>query len=1074
MTIFGEAAFTVSTLDDFTDPLERAIKLVQKLGTESDQANRHLQQLGEGRELGSSAAMDKLIEKFGSIVDLSNKSEVAAKKWGESITGATKEAMQGILDFLELSKDQVAILEHINQLQEDAAGGSGRALPAGPAGPAGRSFEELDLSSASHSFEELDDSASKASKFIQDLIKQINDLDKKLGELRSAARTGNLLPGGQDELKRLDAERQSAEKLLVKVEPLSALFGGPLPASAEKTRKAVSGVLAAMGEFNVRVQNGIQPVGKLAADLTKLAAAQEATARATGDRKIIDPDEAELAVAELEKVIASIAKLEAQLKRGGSSDVLTKQLDTLRTKALNLFKSLGQEVPNTQEGLDDLFKSFGRGGKELSGFDKFLEPINDKLETFGLNVSGISVLLGAGFAGGLTGIIKIGAQAVQALSKLAAAERELARQTTLTFGPSAVAEIEGFAETVAHNFGDSANELQGLENEFGVFGKRLGLLTGELGNFAQGLTQLADLARNVVPGLENISDAQNLIQAAIGGDIQAFRQLGFTTAEINKAAQDQFGLTFDKLDEVQRITLLLTDGMEKLGAAAENVKIDPKKLIVNETIEDLKDALGGVFNFFRDGIVIAIVTLNVAVANATNIIIHTVNAAIHAVNATIDAINAIPVLPDLPNIPTIPTIDTAELFHINEYFDALEGGTKVIKDQTAAVDDLDAAHKRLARDTFLASTENQQQAADAFLNLARAEEDATIRTKESLVARQRAYEDNAKRERDVRFQNQKQVEDANRRLNEAEIQLQRAREDRTQKIHDFTVEHNRKTFDLNRDHARKLEDFVLKEDELQKQQVRNSFDAQEALFEARFKGDEFAEKAASSNLARQRKDAQDAEKDLAREKKRELEDFQLDKSREREDRINELGKLEVETNRQIFDSHARVTEALVERQRATEESINRLQDLEIENTRAIFDAQKNVDNVAREAKRSVDDASKAVDRLALSFHMTTAELKELLNQIEILKNAFPEFDINTFRPAPAPPQFAASGAHAGRGSPFVVGEKGPELFVPDENGTIVPNGFGNGSQVNVTINEANDPEVTLFMIESRVAQGINQ
>lgn len=43
----------------------------------------------------------------------------------------------------------------------------------------------------------------------------------------------------------------------------------------------------------------------------------------------------------------------------------------------------------------------------------------------------------------------------------------------------------------------------------------------------------------------------------------------------------------------------------------------------------------------------------------------------------------------------------------------------------------------------------------------------------------------------------------------------------------------------------------------------------------------------------------------------------------------------------------------------------------------------------------------------------------------------------------------ASGGPVSSGSPYIVGEKGPELFVPSSSGTIIPNGAGGGVVVNV-------------------------
>jgi phage-related protein len=56
--------------------------------------------------------------------------------------------------------------------------------------------------------------------------------------------------------------------------------------------------------------------------------------------------------------------------------------------------------------------------------------------------------------------------------------------------------------------------------------------------------------------------------------------------------------------------------------------------------------------------------------------------------------------------------------------------------------------------------------------------------------------------------------------------------------------------------------------------------------------------------------------------------------------------------------------------------------------------------------------------------------------------------------------FRANGGSVNAGTPYVVGEKGAELFVPSSNGTIVPNGAMGGSTINITVNGAIDAEGT--------------
>jgi hypothetical protein len=58
----------------------------------------------------------------------------------------------------------------------------------------------------------------------------------------------------------------------------------------------------------------------------------------------------------------------------------------------------------------------------------------------------------------------------------------------------------------------------------------------------------------------------------------------------------------------------------------------------------------------------------------------------------------------------------------------------------------------------------------------------------------------------------------------------------------------------------------------------------------------------------------------------------------------------------------------------------------------------------------------------------------------------------------------AMGGPVSAGTAYMVGEQGPELFVPRGSGTIVPNGASGGSTINLTVNGAIDPISTARQI----------
>ena len=77
-------------------------------------------------------------------------------------------------------------------------------------------------------------------------------------------------------------------------------------------------------------------------------------------------------------------------------------------------------------------------------------------------------------------------------------------------------------------------------------------------------------------------------------------------------------------------------------------------------------------------------------------------------------------------------------------------------------------------------------------------------------------------------------------------------------------------------------------------------------------------------------------------------------------------------------------------------------------------------------------------------------------------------------PVPALPGKKAIGGSVGKNRPYMVGEQGPELFIPGGSGTIIPNrnlsGGGGGNSINVSVDArgASDPAA----VRAQVQQGI--
>lgn len=86
-----------------------------------------------------------------------------------------------------------------------------------------------------------------------------------------------------------------------------------------------------------------------------------------------------------------------------------------------------------------------------------------------------------------------------------------------------------------------------------------------------------------------------------------------------------------------------------------------------------------------------------------------------------------------------------------------------------------------------------------------------------------------------------------------------------------------------------------------------------------------------------------------------------------------------------------------------------------------------------------------------------------------VKNGAPDFEALGFAPEV---QWRADGGPVSAGSPYMVGERGPELFVPSSSGSIVPNGASVGG-LNLTVN-ITQPLGTPQAISSAVSSALMQ
>lgn len=768
---------------------------------------------------------------------------------------------------------------------------------------------------------------------------------------------------------------------------------------------------------------------------------------------IIDPDQVQLANSELKKLEKELRDLEQLRKDRGPAKVVDAAIEEVKADILGLNKALG--TVGQDAGFDDIAKEVEKANKPTGIFDRIMGSVNGTLEKFNLNVSSVSVLLGAGFAGGLAGVIKIAIDFGSQIAAVIGASIALERQTRLSFGAAADS-IEQFADDSADSLGFTRDELQTTMNAFAAAGRSLNFPEGSLANFSALLAQVSAELEHSLPGFAGLEDVQQTLEEAMKGSQDALRRLGVTFEEEVAKAQALFGKLPSSLTPAEKAIVAIELATDE---AAERTEENGRKMV--SSWQRVKNAVAGVVDAIGD---ILTTDQKEAFDFALRAISVLADERVKGAQRDVATRRLKADLIGLSDKQLQQLIDETEKLKIsNELKKQIIGVIQQEIDKRNKLDSDRRKHlqtlkeevdvQRLNEKAFLASSSSMDAARDALKALARAEEDGNLRIREAVINLQRAREDASRRQRDTLKENRRQMEDANERILKAEVNLERARQDKRRKIED-----------LEFNHRRKLEDFAKREAEVREQAAKDIVTAFRAIEDAQRKDDIVAERAAQNTLNKAIKGG-------------ELQDLELDRLREKEDFIRALNELEIEANRQLFDAQRDLQEAFRERQRAFEDAMDRLHDLEVENNRAIADAERNLADAHRDMARSIEDANLQLERMARDLGIVIERIKELLDLAE--RNKLAPF----FGGIPGRiPGLMAGGPFDG---PFIAGERGPELVIPGGQGQVVSNnqlvnalreamGPGGESRIvspTVNVYEADRDEGELwFAISARLAE----
>lgn len=410
-------------------------------------------------------------------------------------------------------------------------------------------------------------------------------------------------------------------------------------------------------------------------------------------------------------------------------------------------------------------------------------------------------------------------------------------------------------------------------------------------------------------------------------------------------------------------------------------------------------------------------------------------------------------------------------------------GAKAIQD---ALEDLDEARVEGVKDIISAQEDLREAEEDRLKAIAKAQKNL----REAEEDRAEAISDAREALRDAQKEAAKQIADAEEQLADARI-----------------------------DAAKKVDEAERQLADARRQRAEEIFDANLSLFDALRQGDAEAENRARLELGRalRSRGVQDAQRNLneARVEGAEaIAEAQEDLAEAQEkaaERVADAREKLVETiqdqNERVAEAAQRLAEVIEEQDERVAESAEKLAETREEVADRIIKAQEKLDEAeekaaerldeAREKLREVRDenekrlteAKQKVNELEGAWAGVNERVDELIIKLDILRRKHRDLvDDTGLNPLFGPggefdPRQRAHGGPVRGGDPYIIGERGPELFIPNRPGTVVSNDelirvlhrIGNrpGGGSNFTVVEAIDAEATAAAIMARMAQDIN-
>lgn len=746
-------------------------------------------------------------------------------------------------------------------------------------------------------------------------------------------------------------------------------------------------------------------------------------------------------------------------------------------------------------------EKFDQENKRLGGFagifqkaTRAIDGADGKLKKFGITTRDISVILGAGLAGGIAFVVRELIQFGVEIVKLAGQVQALRDVSALTFGEFQNI-VRDFSRNSAVALGLSERAALDATNQFGLIFQNLGLAQLDAAKFSTALTKIAVAFSRVSGGAQTTEQVIAAITSAFRGEFDALQRF---VPKINQATieQEAFASGISKTGKnltQQQIALaainLILDNSEIAldNLSKSELTLAAQQAALNAEWEDAKTVLGEVLlpvviELFRQisNIVGPVVKLGQAFSDLSA----------KAKEASVSLSEGKGTLEDLIRVlgPGSNAINVAKSAW-GTWARILGISTDKVKEQKAELDTLGALYRAEAKDIQLTKDQLEQlidareRYLRAILDSERSEEDAErnlLRTREDAARRTRDAQDDIS---DAVRDRARAMDDAERKITETQVKTARQVRAAQERLADARREDKR---------AREKEVKELKK--VEQDHVDDITEALISIEEAQRKGDAEAENKARRDLARLRQDKS------VDEKKKEIAQAQKDRERDIARLERDLHEEKLDRIKDIQDAQREAEETLIDSNEKIGDSLQALADLEIDIKRDLFDAQKRLNDARREGAENVSDIAKDIERLGIKASEAKAKIDAYLDSIERLINII---NAPLLPPVEGRTGFEGDGnnksladillestrAHGGgthAGQPYVVGEEGIEIVIPRSNSTVVSNDqllqvlreflTNKGQNVNQNINiyESIDPEVTAFAIGNRLLRTVLQ